>query len=551
MKNNRKQRPRAGQKGYDRRPLRDEDKFNREREGTGAARGENDISWYTRYPNLLQAAGSFPYPYRPGMTINLGSIEVSSTKSIQRQFTIPGVLALDWIPSVGNSSVATDPASILGKEFYAKVRQAFSGSLDADAPDYVMYVLALDSIFAYIAWLKRLYRLLTVWTPENYALPDVVLRSMGLREQDIANLRSERTRLWQYINELVLQSRKFSCPASIDYINRHYWMSDNVYSDADQINSQFYLFNPKALFKFVMLNMPDGNPGPGVQMTAMPWVQHEGTSTYTNVSELYQYGKDMIEALVAWDDAYTINGYLRRAFEGEQQFIVDELPAEQPFNPVYSEEVLAQIENSRPIPRGSQLNFKTQANINGFNVTQNVLTNAVLSGPTYTVSGTAGEQETADADTLPPILNIRSVTPTVADNVLASRLQAVVLSKVTTDTSVTYNVDCASELPISWSITTATNGNDGISRESLPVVANWDLSAAVSDTTGMFNMLMTEAFDWHPLLYVTMAKLSQSNTTTRLAILGDVANITYITNDDMRNLHRICLYSEFNSFSIV
>lgn len=46
----------------------------------------NDISWYSRYPNLLVAAGSFPFPYRPGMTIQTNSASATT----QRTSTMPG-----------------------------------------------------------------------------------------------------------------------------------------------------------------------------------------------------------------------------------------------------------------------------------------------------------------------------------------------------------------------------------------------------------------------------------------------------------------------------
>lgn len=317
--------------------------------------GENDISWYTRYPNLVVASASLPYPYRPGM-----DVEIATTRSLgggswvnKVTQTIPGVMALEWIPSAGKSENAMDPASLLGMEIYAKVRQSYSGTLRADAPDYVIYVMALDSVFSYIAWLKRLYRVLNAWTPENYAMPAALLHGMGLQDDDIAALRANRMQLWEYINMLVLESRKFTCPGTLDIINRHYWMSDNVYVDDPSLNSQMYMFNLAGAYEYSLATYGDQTtPTGGLTLKLMPWVRSStsanpnGVGPTLSVELLYEYGHSMLTALAEWDDSYTINGYLKRAYEGTPLFAVEELPINAVLDPVYSTEVLTQIENS-------------------------------------------------------------------------------------------------------------------------------------------------------------------------------------------------------------
>lgn len=261
-----------GKRKFDKRMERnDERRFDSKmKDDSREARARNDVSWYAKYPDLLQAAGSFPYPYRPGMSIPMGT--PSYNTNIQRSFHIPGVLALDWIPSIGVSNEATSPSSVAAKEIYAKVRSKYSGALDADAPDFMVYLMALDSVFAYIAWCKRIYRTLNAWTPNNYVLPDTLLSAYGLTVQDIQSLREQRVLLWQIINELVLQSRKFTCPALMDVFNRHYWLSDNVYTDANSINAQLYVFNLGGVYQFA--NLPivgdSSNTAAGLKMISPP-----------------------------------------------------------------------------------------------------------------------------------------------------------------------------------------------------------------------------------------------------------------------------------------
>lgn len=544
-KRGRKCPPRKEDKRMDRSERMDEERPSRD--------ARNDISWYSKYPNLLLAAGSFPYPYRPGMSIKLGQLNTGETYGVKQLSTvIPGVLTLDWMPSIGYSQSATDPASILAKEMYARVREKYSGSLEADAPDFVVYVMALDSIFSYLAWLKRLYRVMNAWTPENYVLPDVVLAAMNLSDADIQSLRQNRTRLWQCINELILMSRKFTCPAVMDIFNRHYWMSDNVYTDDATINSQFYLFNLKAVYQYAPQNMPSGDPASGLKAVLMPtW--SNSSSTALTVDALYQFGRGLIDSLVEWDDAYTINGYLLRAYEGTPNFIVDELPQDQPFNPVYEPEVLAQIENSRVVPMGDRI-----GDLSSFNVSQNVVTNAVLSNPSYTVESEDANVFTAQSWNIPPVLSVRSMTPTVADSTVSSRLQSAVKSVTSPSTGKwTVTVTAGTEIPLCWRLTYQVGGrNSSIysanAVNQIPVFMNSDSATATSIwnvVNSIFSALWVEQFDWHPFIFLSLV----NNTTlakgaTQVRVVGDTHNVTTITVDDLSNLHKICIYSELNSF---
>lgn len=530
----------------------------------------NDIAWYSRNPNLLVAAGSFPFPNRPGMSVDFGKYNIwandTANKAFNNQYVIPGVMVLDWIPSIGISNGATDPASILGREMYARVRSVYSGALDVDAPDFVMYVMALDSIFSYIAWLKRLYRLLNAWTPDNYILPDVVIHAMGFTQSEILGLRQNKAKLWQNINELVLQSRKFNCPASMDIMNRHYWMSDNVYTDGPTINSQFYLFNLKAVYRLDP-NVPTGisgtgDPAAGLYIQPLPTSnrQIENGGHPITTDDLYNFGESLISMLVAWDDAYTINGYLKKAFEGDSLFIVDEIPADQPFNPVYEPEVLAQIENSRTVPGGNNIKLYP-----GFTVNQDPLTNAVISNPGYTISKSADSDNEVYSMTFNDanFLSIRSDAPTVADNVIASRLKAFVTSVTNgAGTDKNVSISCGTEVPLAWRYvdmfaSQTTPGDSLMMNNHVPQHPCFSITGtAATDSLRMQDLglvLKMEAFDWHPFAVVHLATLSSATTISSVvsAVVGDTHNIALIANKDLQNLHKICIYSEFNSFGML
>lgn len=506
--------------------------------------GDNDLSWYSKYPQLLVAGGSFPYPYRPGMELDLGKINGGTgiTSDLAWRYRIPGVLSLQWMPSVGISNTVTDPASVMAKELYAKVRSKFSGSLDADAPDFVMYLMALDSVYAYIAWLKRLYRTLNAWTPQNHALPDTLLAGYNIQQTEANDLRLHKTQLWQCINELILQSRKFICPAVMDVFNRHYWMSDNVYLDDQTMNSQIFCFTPIGLFKLAQVAIPDssGNTAAGLNMVTLP-VQH-------TVDKLYEFGLSLISAIAEWDDGYTISGYLMRAFEGVPSFTVDDLGADEVLMPIYSPEVLSQIQNSFTI---SDVYMTAD---NKLSVAQNPATNVVVSNPqVYVTKSIADSVNLKRAmDTAKPLFSMDVDNPGPADNVIASRLNA--MFTYVSETTVTagnipvyvYAVDCGTEIPCAWVYRSVPIGAEDWTKKNytipqvvvVPQGSSWDA----------IKLAVITQFQKSPLVRVAVQETSGGEYVC--GMLGDVHNVTTVDRTMLANLHKICLYSEFNAFSI-
>lgn len=543
------------------------------KQSAGKTSSLNDLSWYTRYPDLIAAAGAIPYPYRPGMAMPTSApLTVqptsSTTASVSGTSYIPGVMALDWLPSVGISNNVTDPASIVCKEMYARVRAAFSGSLEADAPDFLMYVMALDSIFAFIAHLKRIYRTISVWTPQNYSLPDTVLHALGCSDAFIKDARANKTKFWGNINELVYQSRKFTCPAVMDIFNRHYWMSDNLYADAAEPNAQFYCFRMAGLYQFEELPLANdaATKGSGLHMIKMP--------AFASVDDAFNFGKGLIDALVAWDTAYTINGYLLKAYQDTPSFTVETLQQDELLVPVFVPEVLSQIENSTTLPLMTGVSFwdnfysnpvaTTAADVKkdvfaGMNVVQNVLTNAVIANPQIGVDNPTSSTTKVTTPMVAagfymdsPMVSVRSTTPTVADTVIASRLKCSTADAhnitIGSNQVMVFTPIAGTEIPLAWWL------YNQMSTSGLYIpnrVVSWKDAVVTFDQTGSLKSWLSLAqFDWHPFIRMDMIDATSpqymSYTTTWF---GDTHNMTQMSEETLKQLHRVCVYSEFNAFN--
>lgn len=489
---------------------------------TGKLSSLNDLSWYSKNPLLLETAGSFPFPYRPGMDIQPSGYVDS--------VPIPGVYTIAWIPSIGTTSKPTDPANIAGKELFAKVREKFSGSIDADAPDFVIYLLALDSIFSYIGYLKRVYRLITCYSVDNRNLPELVLKSMGMVDADISDLNANKTRFCQYINELIGMTHKFHCPAVFDLFNRHYWMNDNVYTDAATINSQFYMFLQAGFYKYTLLNTPDNVQAGGLSLQDTPL--NGGTGSL--VEAYFSFGKSLIDALASSDDAYIISGYLMRAFEGTPDFIVDEMEWNPEFKPVYQEEVLSQIENATWI--ASNL---TLLDPGATNITQNPKTNCVLC--TMAVPMSVGTPQ-------PMFISLRTDRPTAGDVTIATRLKST-LKNIGSTTE--YGIVCGTECVLRSRIYYLHNGNVLQATGASYVTIDGTTIESDDALSILRSMAVSTTFDWRPITIVDMVKSPTGwSVGPTMYMTGDMHNVTTITLEQLENLHKVCTYSEFNAFAL-
>nr|AVX53815.1 putative capsid [Marmot picobirnavirus] len=513
----------------------------------------NDISWYARNPKLLAAAGSFPYPYRPGMTMELNPTQGANKAGT---FTkVQSLMRLDWCPSFGMSSESTDPASIAAKEFYGRVREAFSGSIDADAPDFLVYIGALDSIYTYIGWLKRVYRAISTYSPDNFDLPDAILRASGFTaDDDIQNLRQNKVRFWQMINELILMTRKFKCPAVMDMFNRHYWMSDNVYADQATLRAQLFMYNLVGVYKLQLLPVDDSssNTAMGLQMTMLPTRRLK--DAVPTVDSLYEFGLGLIQAMDAWDDGYLISGYLQRAFKDVPSFTIAELEQNELITASFTPEVLSQIENFRSIypPAVEPTDAILTSILSQMTLSQRVTDNAVVTNPSvkFTVTETDMNQYKAWANLydggISPLLNVHTDEPTVADSVIASRMHA---HTVWTTTSVANEIvaqySCGTEVPLAL-------GMYGLGINTamyqLNTLQYYDLSKGMTynDNWVFSTLLALQQFDWHPIILVVLNLFAG----TAMYPAGDLYNPTVLSAGQIRNLHKICLYSELNSFGI-
>lgn len=476
----------------------------------------NDMTWYDKNPNLTLGAARIPFPYRPGMKIPM----VNHNGQTAASFQMPGVFNISWAPFVGLWNDSTSPVSLAAQDVFNRVRASFSGSIDADSPDFMMYFLALDSCFSYIANLKRIYRVAATYSPENYTLPMAVLRALGFdslaRRQEVIR---DRNKLWQGINTLISAMGRFKCPAVYPLFNRHYWLNDNVYMDHATPNSQIYVLTQAKYLKF------SHSVHDTVATGCVEYVSPSAPETGV-VDAMIDFGFELINALATTDDTFIISGYLKRAYEGTPDFTVDPLPLDERLMPVYDEVVLSQIENAY-----------TPFNDNSCTLTLN----RVVQDPGTNVIKTEFEMTIPEDHqyTPKPYLNIRSISPSPVDVVEASRLQTVIQF----DESLGAGLCAGTEVVLAMNMWASDGAGAWTGYRPHQVITSKTTS---DDIAKMLDMAAKVShFDWHPAMFVIDCR----GATPTVVPCVDLTNFTTMSYRDMWEINRVCMLSEFNAFS--
>lgn len=479
----------------------------------------NDFSWYDRNPKLTEAVARVAFPYKPGM-----SVPIESDTSVA-PYSLPGVMQLTWSPFVGGSrrgDTAVPPIKQAAEDIFNKVRSVYSGSLEADSPDFIMYMMSLDSIFSYISYLKRLYRTAVSYTPDNLCTPNTLLGAMGLMYKTQRDqIRRDHDKLWKGINILIGAASRFKCPALFPVFNRHYWLNDNVYLDANTPSGQMYVFYQRDYLKFA-LHTKDT-----VTVGGMDYVKLEVPQDNV-VDYLLDFGNNLITALSS-DDAFTISGYLTRAYPEVPNFSVDELELNEKLTAVYEPTVLMQIENAyTPFNDGScSLELKR--------VFQDPKDNSIRTDFTMTVP------ETHQNNLIRPYLNVRADLPSVIDVVEASRLQTTIQFDAVSNYGISSGTEVLMDIRILYGNT------DSVYYDGLVQHLVMDSTTTVANLRAKLRILgRLAAFDWHPAVFAI-----DTNTDSRYCVpFIDITNFTTHNWDLAREISRVCMLSEFNAYNL-
>lgn len=523
-----------------------------EKEGPQETVGrENDISWYNKYPQLVQDSAKINFFTPLGNKFSL--IDQESTKFsrwLPTEEVMPGIWNMHFVPSIGVSNDFGSQINVTARNIYTFIRSANSGHANYEANDLMMYVLAMDSIYSFYAWMLRVYGSAGMYSPVNKYLPEALFTAYGVDFQDVQN---NLAKFRMYINMFGAKMGSLVVPAQTPYATRHQWLNLNMFYDASTSKGQIYLFTQEVFHRY---NDQYNDQGTGLVAERL-----RKTTNKLTVDQIIAFGDALMKGIMSSEDAYIISGDILKAFGTNGIFKLGMIDEAFSVSPILSGEVLTQIQNATLVPG---INYST------LDITSNANSSLIVSNPSVHGAGMGTESESKMV--LNPyhenLLNRKQVSlpmdnPTPEQIMIATRLTAsgsitqidppaipgsgspgtydILLDATGTEIIVDVDIitiDLSTSELVAYSISNFNIQTRSASASSLPLSTPTAL-AAIS------------AFDYHPAIFVPIitgsinSDLSTSSTTS-VTFYKDfvVQNYAYVSRYELQNMHEVALLSE-------
>lgn len=300
----------------------------------------NDPSWYNHYPELVRdsAALSFSLPLGSPIPWGLSSNPITTNP----YYSVPGICVLQYGISFGQpTGFATDAINTAANRLYTFVRHSVSTYAQYDSTDLMLYISAMDSIYALYSTACRIYGLAQNYKVFNRYFSSGIITALGYDPDDLfENLADYRS----HLNQLCFKISQFCVPSGIDVMKRHVWMSGNLFYDAGSVKSQLYAYNLAGYYQFT--ENSDSGLSDGAYLEYTPINYPAGSEAPLKFSQLLNRLSTAISKIMASQDCIAMSGDLLRAFGQDNVYVLSPIAENYIVEPVYSPEVLSQIENA-------------------------------------------------------------------------------------------------------------------------------------------------------------------------------------------------------------
>lgn len=503
----------------------------------------NDWTWYAKDAQQVRDFASLSFNSTLGYPIELPHTKWSE----EVKYAAPGIMALHLLPTPGISVDQYSAINVASDQMVQFIRSKVSGARDYDAANFMMYIMAMDSLFSYYAYLKRIYGVMNNYEVVNRYLPRVLLQAMGANYDDLMEHMAD---FRGYINQFANTLSTWPVPNTMSLITKHVWMYSNVYKDADNDYAQLYLYTPAGFYYYDQEPLSQDPPKPAQLNVRMIKMLASPGRPLATVNDLISFGRQMYQDFVAGGWAQ-IKGDILNAYGGNI-FSISGIDESEIVRPVYNSEVLAQINNTRiwdglddvSIYRALKWQIveevPTVANRNPY-----LVFTPKLSRTLSTVSGRGSW-----------IINFHKQNPTPEDVIVATR-NMFLTDEPTSSTQFPDVKSCGSELCLGAYIYTISQnvGNPALN----PINVNYfkyhtDMLFDYNETD-MNDLLrflrsvgMSSNFDWHPLNYFVCYASSDNTPQPEDGIIypyGDLNTYTVVQETDIINMNDVAIRSLF------
>jgi len=543
---------------------------------------DNDPSWYAANEFMLRDAASIPFSNRAGLPVTIprhsgGTVTAALNSG---KITFPSVCGLALSLTPGVSENADSPVNVAARNIYAYVRHANSGHANYDAPNLMLFLLSMDSLFSIYGHCARMYGLLRTYSARNAALPRALFAACGW---DYDDFMYNQVQFRLYLNTFAQKVGSMCVPGSMTYMARHLWLFQNVFQDAPISKAALYMYFPYEVYEYAPIGAWNDNAQLELQQTpdtpgliAHPICyskqnmgQIGGKMKFARLAEILDL---CVESLMSSEDLGIMSGDILKAFGPENVWRL--VPIHEDFEvlPVYSEEVLQQIHNIQFIGEPVwEIGTGGQDDMwyDGFDVSAvkefvdpNRKVSYLYSPAAYWITNqtkfiaTEAASQMTQGDTF---LNMHQEDVGPGDVMVATRLiprtYTTTVNKDVPDGTSTKKVSISGLRPLSTGsdvcrfATIVVDAWNGGAYD--PVITYWDtnfygLDPSTSDNFFNFAKLISrlEAITDHPILY--SYKRGDGTAWTLIGVHGDIENWTTVAQDVVTRMHEVALLSQFN-----
>lgn len=301
---------------------------------------------------LIQSTCNVPFSVRLGDVLNFGR---NSNGNQLNKASIPGVMQLDYIPTIGIASDWTAPVNRAAADEYAFVVHKNSRNTEYESADLMLYYISVSSLYAYYYHMCRVYKIARKYIATNQYTPEYILQALRV---NISLCKGDKLAAFlSYINSFAMQISRFRVPAKFNLLPTWCKLSSNVFKDdPDDSKAQFYVPSPGG---FYMYEPYTDRKGGKVVLRYMDPYFVDGGMTLDGFVRL---GTDLLNHIQEEQDIGTMMGDVEKAYGTANCFKCELLSADASLEFVYNEDFGAMLNNAIINTLGSAPIEITQSN---------------------------------------------------------------------------------------------------------------------------------------------------------------------------------------------
>lgn len=483
---------------------------------------ENDPEWYASDPQLLQDAYNLSFSDRLGLPIPAYQADYASTTPPYGEevfYRVSGLMRIGMMPVPGISESGQSAVNVAARKLFTYIRHANSGAANYQAPDLMMYLLAMDNAYTLWNWLVRLYGIAQVFSGRNAYLPSVIFEAENV---DYASVCSNLNQLRTAINIMGKKLMTMKVPGHLSYFKRHAWLFSNIFLDSTNAKAQMYMYSPSHLFQW-------NEYTPSGELAYLSPVSINTSTSKWKFDGLTSLINQFLDPIFYSEDFNIMSGDILKAYGEENCITIPSIEPDYVVLPVPNQEVAMQIENA-------ELPLYTITADTTWRITQNN-TEELIFNPTVIV----GRSELGDSK----LLNFHHDSVTPADVAVATRLNRVYdIQDIQLEAQTSYTTcklwSCGSEIVDSAKIYYLTNSNAVGTTPAYSTYVGSNMEQTLS------RICRHSQFDWAPV--AKMYSQSGSGSTTAIKFVGyfgDLDNYTSVKNGVLVTMNDVALLSMF------